>query len=312
MLGHHHERAGHLRQAAELLSLAGDESVHQLDDQGACRLYNRALDAARQLILADDDPELHTLFAEISVKLAEALRVRGEIGLARGLIDEASEYCRGAPALEAQLKRALGHLYLTVGDIPAAGGSLRDGIALALQTGKVDLLAELYLDLSTAYLRGGEARAAASELEEGINLVTLGGGASADEGPAELWRMLLRLTQLYRSLGRADEAVKLGEAALAQARRAHSGLGRARSQALLAELLETQGERDRAADYRQAAVDEMRRLGDRRGTAELLLSGTSPTTRLVRIRPGSLREARELAKEIGWTEGVLRAQKRLT
>jgi len=62
-----------------------------------------------------------------------------------------------------------------------------------------------------------------------------------------------------------------------------------------------------AEQYRDAAVNEMRRLGDRRGTAELLLSGLSPTRTLVRVNPAQLREARELADEVGWSEGVQRA-----
>ena len=49
-------------------------------------------------------------------------------------------------------------------------------------------------------------------------------------------------------------------------------------------------------------------MGDRRGTAELLLSGASSTSTMVRIEPNALREARELAKEIGWSEGVRRTE----
>jgi hypothetical protein len=51
----------------------------------------------------------------------------------------------------------------------------------------------------------------------------------------------------------------------------------------------------------------MRRLGDRRGTAELLLSGTSPTRTIPRVSPQLLGEARDLAREIGWSEGTARA-----
>ena len=88
----------------------------------------------------------------------------------------------------------------------------------------------------------------------------------------------------------------------------HSRLGTARVQATLASLYESDGNAVKAERYRQAAVDEMRRLGDRRGTAELLLAGAGPTRRLLRITPASLREARELAAEVGWTEGVHRAK----
>jgi hypothetical protein len=76
---------------------------------------------------------------------------------------------------------------------------------------------------------------------------------------------------------------------------------------LLATLYEKAGHAQKAERYRQAAIEEMRRLGDRRGTAELLLAGGDPTRRLLRITPASLREARELADEVGWAEGVKRA-----
>ena len=50
----------------------------------------------------------------------------------------------------------------------------------------------------------------------------------------------------------------------------------------------------------------MRKLGDRRGTAELLLAGTSPTRTLPRLGP-NLEEARALANEVGWAEGARKA-----
>ncbi|HWM87879.1 MAG TPA: hypothetical protein VNO33_18625, partial [Kofleriaceae bacterium] len=52
----------------------------------------------------------------------------------------------------------------------------------------------------------------------------------------------------------------------------------------------------------------MRRLGDRRGTAELLLDGARPTDSFSPIASTSLREAEELAQEIGWVEGERRAR----
>jgi hypothetical protein len=81
-------------------------------------------------------------------------------------------------------------------------------------------------------------------------------------------------------------------------------------QTLLASYYEQMGDLRLADKYRQAAVGEMRRLGDRRGTAELLLSGVIPTRTLMRINPANLREARELADEVGWVEGVAQASRK--
>ena len=48
-------------------------------------------------------------------------------------------------------------------------------------------------------------------------------------------------------------------------------------------------------------------MGDRRGTAELLLYGTGSGRTLLKISPDALREAHELASEVGWSEGEARA-----
>ncbi len=311
-LGHHFERAGDLERAAELLALGGDEAVRHLDDAGACRLYNRALGCARSLmLLAGDDGDARRRFVEISIKLGDALRIGGQLGLARGLLEEARTHAYGEPLLEAQLLRACGHLYMSENDIDAAIALLRDGIGLGITTGNTELLAELYLDLSTMYLRNGEPVGAATELEEAVNLLTVGEGPRATGAPASMWHILLRLAHLYSSLDRMQDAIRTGEDALAQARSHHTAVGSARALALLAELYEAKKDFGKAAQYRERAVDEMRRLGDRRGTAELLLAGAAPTRSLVRIKPHSLREARDLAQEIGWREGFEKAQETL-
>src|SRR5690606_1006371 len=84
-------------------------------------------------------------------------------------------------------------------------------------------------------------------------------------------------------------------------------VGSARIQSMLANHLQAMGEEERAEELRQSAVDEMRRLGDRRATAELLIEAARPTQTYAPIAPSSLREAQDLAEEIGWSEGVSRA-----
>jgi len=311
VLGHHLELAGDLQSAALQLAAAGDAWVHQLDDAGACSLYNRALSAARAVMLGDDAAELRTVYAEVSIKLAEALRIGGQVGLARGVVDEARSYCRGVPELEAQIDQAMAHVLLAEGDLSGAAQAARAGIGQALAAGKPELLAELYLDLSAVLMRDGRGDLAIAELDEAINLLTMGEGERGQSGPRTMWRLLFRLSQLHRAGAQPDRALALAEAGLAHAGRVKSRIGRARLHALLAELLEALGEEQRAADYREAAVEDMRRLGDRRGTAELLLASASPTRTLIRIQAGALREARELAREIGWSDGAQAAQRSL-
>ncbi len=311
VLGHHNQMAGNLAIAAELLARSGDEAVHHFDDAGAAELYQRALASARQLMLSSDEDDARIRFVTIAVKLAEALRVGGELGLARGVVEEAKSYCRDAPDLEAQLLRAGAHIVASEGHAQLAIDTLRRAIGLTIPTGKTELLCELYLDISATHLRNGDSAAASSELEEVVDLVTVGEGAGANHGPDILWRVLLRLAQLHAALDQPTRARDLGEHALRHARRVSSRVGSARVQAMLAAHYERLGNVQKAERYRQSAVDEMRRLGDRRGTAELLLQGVDPTRTLLRITPASLREARELALEVGWMEGAQRAGRRV-
>jgi tetratricopeptide (TPR) repeat protein len=310
VLGHHQEMAGNLLVASTLLTRAGDDAVHQLDDTGAIALYQRALAAARQLMLADDDSASRIRFVTLSVKLADALRVSGQVSLARGLVEEAKWHSRGTPRLEAQLLQASAHLYACEHKHEVAIDCLHRGIGLAIHAGDMELLAELYLDLSSMYMGKSEPDKAITELREGLDLVTMGEGAEAQDGPKILWRLLLRMAQLHSSGDRMSQAVQLAERALVHARRIRSRIGSARVQTLLASFCEQVGDLRLADKYRQAAVSEMRRLGDRRGTAELLLSGVIPTRTLLRINPANLLEARELADEVGWVEGVAQASRK--
>jgi hypothetical protein len=308
ILGHHLELAGKLERASDLLTRAGDDAVHQFDDVGASMMFHRALAATRQLMLGDDDNELRSRFVSLSVKLGETLRVGGEVALARGIVTEARGYCDDAPGLQAQLLRASAHLSLTAGDTEGAIALSREAIGLAIPTGKTELLCDLYIDLSSMHLRNSDPAAARQELEEGLDMITLGEGARAEGGPPSLWRLLLRLAQLHSSDDEVSHAISIARHALEHARRASSRVGLARVQSMLATEFEKIGNETQAESYRQAAVEEMRKLGDRRGTAELLLAGSAPTRSLVRITSASLREAEKLAAEVGWREGADRAR----
>jgi hypothetical protein len=86
-----------------------------------------------------------------------------------------------------------------------------------------------------------------------------------------------------------------------------SRLGAARVQQLLAQLCEKAGLASKADRYRQQAIAEMRNLGDRRATAELMLSDTPTRAIVVNAR---LNDVMQLTKEIGWTEGHERAKRK--
>ena len=120
-----------------------------------------------------------------------------------------------------------------------------------------------------------------------------------------LWRVLRTKAQLVNQLGDRYRALRLAEAALVHAQRAKSRLGNARVQALLASLCEQSGLSGKADRYRAAAIQQMRELGDRRATSELLLILALDPLKGASL--AQLQEAATLAGEIGWADGLERA-----
>jgi tetratricopeptide (TPR) repeat protein len=284
LLGHHHDLAGHAKDAIPLLRRAGDGAAEQLDEAGAAQFYHRALVAVRQAVLSgDDDGSAEREFVQLSVRLADVLRTRGETSLARGVLAEARDWS-GAPRLLAAIDRAGAAIALGEGDADGAVTALRRGLGRAISTGDMTLVCELYLDLATALLRAGQPEVALRELAECVDLVTLGEGPAAPAGPEPLWRILRAEAQLVDSTGDAYKALRLAEAALFHAQRVRSRFGAARVQQLLAQLCEKAGLGGKAERYRQQAIHEMRGLGDRRPTAEIMLHDTSAKAAAV-LRP---------------------------
>ncbi len=304
-LGHHHEAAGHRTEAALFLAQAGDLATAQLDDAGAADLYQRALAASRGALANGDLPPAELVAT--SIKLAEALRATGELALARGVLHEAETWGDQGSRLTAQLLRASGQLAAAESEPSGAVPYLQRAIGAAIASGDGDLIAESYLDLASILVRVGKGRHAARELEEAIDMVTLGEGMRSSRGPKQLWRLILKLAQIAVADGDLKRSVELGEIALARAQRAGARAGAARTESLLAAGYDKLGNPAQAEKHRRAAVEVMRKMGDRRGTAELLLYGTGSGRTLLKISPDALREARELAREVGWSEGEARA-----
>ena len=82
-------------------------------------------------------------------------------------------------------------------------------------------------------------------------------------------------------------------------------------------ICEAQGDYQSALSHRSKAIEEMRQLGDRRSTAELLIEAAQSYRRRERdpklarwaVAPAdAMRMARELAGEIGWNDGLRRTE----
>jgi serine/threonine protein kinase len=308
LLGHHHDLAGHAREAIDLLRVAGEQAAEQLDDRGAGEFFRRSLVAVRRAVQSGEIGDgAETQFVSLSVKLAEVLRTRGDTALARGILAEARGWS-SSPLLVAMIDRASAAIALSEGDLEGAITSLRRGVGRAIGSGDMNLVCELYLDLAIALQRAGDPDAANRELVECVDLATLGEGFTATDGPESFWRVLRAQAQLVDTAGDAYRALRLAEAALVHAQRVRSRLGGARVQQLLATLCDKAGLGNKAERYRQAAIFEMRTLGDRRATAELLLTDT-PSRGAV-VVPARIQDAMQLTKEIGWAEGHERAKRK--
>ncbi|MBS1121981.1 MAG: serine/threonine protein kinase [Deltaproteobacteria bacterium] len=307
LLGHHHDLAGHAKDAIPLLRRAGDHAAEQLDDVGAGQFYYRALVAVRQAVQSGEDDTAEGQFVQLSVRLADVLRTRGETALARGVLAEARDWS-GVPMLVSLIDRASASIALSEGDVDGSIVALRRGVGRAISTGDMNLVCELYLDLSTALLRAGDPDTALHELIECIDLATLGEGFTAIHGPEPFWRILRAQAQMVDTAGDSYKALRLAEAALFHAQRVRSRLGAARVQQLLAQLCDKVGLGGKAERYRVQAINEMRSLGDRRATAELLLNDTPARSAVV--VSSRINDAMQLTKEIGWVEGHERAKRK--
>ena len=308
LLGHHHDLANHPREAIDLLRRAGDHAAAQLDDAGAGHFFYRALVAVRIAVQSGEiEDGAEKQFVSLSVKLADVLRTRGDTALARGILAEARGWS-SAPLLVAMIDRAAAALALSEGDLEGSIAALRRGVGRAIGSGDMNMVCELYLDLANALMRAGDSEGANREIVECIDLATLGEGFTTLDGPESFWRLLRAQAQIVDTGGDSYRALRLGEAALFHAQRVGSRLGAARVQQLLAGVCEKVGLGNKAERYRTAAISEIRSLGDRRATAELLLTEL-PSPGAV-VMPNRIQDAITLTKEIGWTEGHERAKRK--
>jgi hypothetical protein len=121
--------------------------------------------------------------------------------------------------------------------------------------------------------------------------------------------MGLVLAERYLAAQQIEDAKRTALAALALASRENDPHAAGRLSALLATICDAAGEAGAALRHRSRAIDAMRRLGDRRSTAELLIA--TATSGNTSSPEDSLRMASKLAQEIGWAGGVAASKEAL-
>lgn len=302
---HHAERAREHCNAYDLYVTAGHDSVRRFDDPGAAVWYGKAVACARVLHGEAAEDALAKL-AAASVLLAEVLRQSGELGLATGICEEAQGFGPDDQQ-RSMIHRTLGVIAMSAEKPVRAEEQLKLAIGAALRAGERNFLCQCYLDLICALDAQDKGEEATRELQEAIDVITLGEGLRTTNGPERLWRLGLGLADRVLRQGDLKRARDLAHGVLALVSRAHNSHARGRVSAILAQICDTAGEHSMALRHRANAIDAMRSLGDRRSTAELLIK-TAKTTSQSERPESTMRLAHKLAAEIGWEEGVLQSQ----
>ncbi len=291
-----------------MLERAGDAARDVFDDDASARWYRSALDRGRHALAEGRGDEGRQI--RIALKLGLVQRYRGDVLQSERVLREALElsHKRGDRWAEVQARRGLARLASSWEQLETARSHLVEAVGAALGGGDPGMIAELYLDLADVLVRLSDYDGAERELWEGMMLCTGGDGPEQNTGPDQLWRMLLMLGELARRAGRLDQARSYGLQGLKHADRAGGPLARARSHAFLGAVHHALGRLQHAAEHRRSAADEMRRVGDRRSTAELLLVLADPQAVSAVDARAWLKEADALSNQIGWQEGVQRSR----
>jgi len=293
---------------AALLEQAGNMARDTFDDDGAVRWLRAAIDAGRDALAAGRGDEGRQL--RVALLLARVLRYAGDMGQSEAVLREALALAirRQDRWAEVQARRSLSRIAKMTGDHASARNELLSAVGAAMAGGDRATLAELYFDLAEVLSKGGEQFEAANELYEGILICTGGDGPDGDDGPEVLWQMVLLLGHLASQAGDAERARVLGRHALRHAERVQSPIGRARAHAFLGEVHRALGQMSLAAESRRQAAGEMRQVGDRRSTAEMLITLADPSLISAGDARAWLREASNLSNQVGWQEGVQRSR----
>ena len=122
----------------------------------------------------------------------------------------------------------------TLGSEPASS-QLREAVACAIRAGDVDAIVVSYLDLSRALIDDHQLLAAATELEEGVTLLSCEAGPPDARSP--IWRLLLSLAAVYDGLGDPVRARRAAFASREDALRSDDIVGQDRTRALIERMV---------------------------------------------------------------------------
>jgi serine/threonine protein kinase/tetratricopeptide (TPR) repeat protein len=295
----------------EALREAAVSAVVAYDDLKAVRLLRTAIKACRRL---DDKERLQHeahLIAELVDPFCFTDRVDEAIDTLRKVIRTGQ-----AAELESEMQRALGRCLSRKRDWSGAIEAYQRALGPLIAQGRRAALLELYADLARSHANLGKHDRALAELNEGLDMCTLGDGPRASVD-VSMWRYLLTAAELHE---KADSSQSSGdklrnartwaEHALFQAERRSEELGQMRAHETLGRLLRALGQPMLAEQHVGRGLELSRNLGDRRTSAELLLLRAE--LRNAAGRPDEARrcldEALRLAELLEWERGSKRAR----
>jgi serine/threonine protein kinase len=128
--------------------------------------------------------------------------------------------------IQARLARGSGLL------TPRTTNDVRRGLGAAIASGQLSQIVAGYLDLARLHIDNSDHKAAANELEEAIDVLTVGEGAQTASPPEPLWRVLLPLASIYARLGDHGRALSILETGRKVAECHHSSVGTERARRL--------------------------------------------------------------------------------
>ncbi|HVH98046.1 MAG TPA: protein kinase [Enhygromyxa sp.] len=297
-------------QAVELIEAlreAAVSSVAAFDDLKAVRLLRTALKACRRL----SDQERVQTEANLIAELVDPFCFTDDVDEAISTLKKVLGSGR-ATERDSELNRALGRCLARKRDWQGAIDAYQRALGPVIAQGRRATLLELYGDLARAWSAAGKHQRALAELNEGLDMVTLGDGPRATID-VSMWRYLLAAAELHERAGDLRMARVWVEHALFQADRRSEELGQMRGHEALGRLLRAIGQTMLAEQHIGRGLELARKLGDRRTSAELLLARGD--LRGAAGRPDEARrcaqEALRLAQLLEWERGIVRAQQLL-
>ncbi len=304
VLAHHLLEGGLYEQAVELLETAGDHAMSEFDIQGAVSLYRRAAETLRWKLLADEESDDNI---RMNLKLAEAMDQGGDLNGANVVLRYVEGLAGNNVSIRAKTRLRISRILSGLQKPAKAIQEVRKAISDGILAGDAELLTEAYLFLANLLIRTGQMQEAATELDEGLAMITAG-VAQPDQGPKNLWKLFAKAAILSSKMApKATRAVDLAREALNLARKTGNRSAEAQSELLLAHTLGAQGDQTGSQEHYHKALTVVETSGDRLGQATILFHqarhGANGGADALR------RQALALAQEVGWQDAGLFADR---